>query len=137
MEFYKKWICKIEKVGFYSKIDKKFYTNWCKYSKYFVRASVSREAKFLAFNISKHYFIYFNTSFYNISNIKGSIFLQLHLNIIIFILSLCFFLSILIRVSPFLYVSLPFPKQTHHFLLYPSKPTTIATTMTSTASHHH
>ena len=39
-----------------------------------VKAFTSRMLKFFAFNNSKHYFIYFNTSLYNIPNIKSSIF---------------------------------------------------------------
>ena len=29
MRYFEKWICKIEKVGFYVKIDKIFYLSWC------------------------------------------------------------------------------------------------------------
>ena len=39
-----------------------------------VKAFTSRMLKFFAFNNSKHYFIYINTSLYNIPNIKSSIF---------------------------------------------------------------
>ena len=39
-----------------------------------VKAFTSNNLKILAFGNSKHYFIYFNNSLYNSSNIKGSIF---------------------------------------------------------------
>ena len=62
-----------------------------------VRAFSSMIVKILAFSISKIYFIHFNISLYNTPNIKGSIILPLHLNILFlfflyvsFILSLCF-----------------------------------------------
>ena len=47
------------------------------------RAFSSTIVKILAFTISKHYLYNFNTSFYNIPNIKNSFFffLQIHLNI--------------------------------------------------------
>jgi len=40
----------------------------------FLRAFSSKNANFLAFNISKFYFINFNIPFYNTSNINHSIF---------------------------------------------------------------
>ena len=39
-----------------------------------IRSFLSRESKFLAYTISKHYFLAFNTSLYNTSYMKDSIF---------------------------------------------------------------
>ena len=62
-----------------------------------IRAFPSKNANILAFNILKPYFIYFNLPLYNTSNIKVSIFLAPHLNILY-----------LLFVSLFnLYISLP------------------------------
>ena len=69
-----------------------------------LRAFPSRELKFLAYTISKHYFLAFNISLYNTSNIKDSIFLSLHLNIV-FLFSVSFSLS---SFSLFLFETLPF-----------------------------
>ena len=62
-----------------------------------LKAFSSRMLKILAFNNSKHYFIYFYTSLFNIPNIKCSIFLALHLNIYIFnslMLKICIYFSV-------------------------------------------
>ena len=61
--------------------------------------------KNLLFSNSKSYFIYFNTLFYNTLNIKSSIFLPLHLNII--------YLFFIVSFSLFLFVSL-FSKANPH-----------------------
>ena len=44
-----------------------------------VRVFIVALLNFLTFSTLKNYFIYFTTSFYNISNIKYSIFLLFHL----------------------------------------------------------
>ena len=81
---------------------------------------------------SKSYFIYFNTSFYNIPNIKGSIFLPLHLNI----------LSLLFFFSSFIHTLCLFPYLLLHLFLF-SKAKKSQTTFSqcskpiSTASHPH
>ena len=67
--------------------------------KFRTRAILSTIVKNLAFTISKHYFYNFNTSFYNIPDIKTSIFLQLHLNIISFIIFYSFFVFIFFILS--------------------------------------
>ena len=89
-----------------------------------VRAFSSTVVKFLAFTISKHYFYNFNTSFYNIPNIKHSFFffLQFHLNI----LSLIFLFIFFNYFSLSLYLSLPLS-------LHLSQPTA---QLTPKASHY-
>ena len=82
-----------------------------------VRAFPSRESKFLIFTISKHYFLAFNTSLYNTSYIKDSIF---------FTASFKFFFILYMFLSLSSYMCLSLSLKTHHFLLNPSKPTPIA-----------
>ena len=104
---------------------------------YLLRAFPPREVKFLAYIISKYYFLVFNISLYNTSYIKNSIFLPFHLNIV-FLFS-CFFLF----VSPFLwkpttFFANPHPRLAttghHHWKQKKLKPPTSATTATTTAT---
>ena len=98
------------------------------------RAFPSRKLKFLAFNISKHYFLflfYFNTSLYNIPNIKGSIF---------FITSFkyYFFILLLFSLSSYLCLSLSLKKPTTFFSIQ-ANPLTQPQPQPwlATANHHH
>ena len=98
------------------------------------RAFPSRKLKFLAFNISKHYFLllfFFNTSLYNIPNIKGSIF---------FITSFkyYFFILLLFSLSSYLCLSLSLKKPTTFFSIK-ANPLTQSQPQPwlATANHHH
>ena len=59
-----------------------------------VKAFTSKKLKILTFGNSKHYFIYFNNSLYNSSNIKGSIFHNTTKNYSFISLSLSLSLSV-------------------------------------------
>ena len=63
-----------------------------------VRVFPSKNANILAFNISKPYFIYFNIPLYNTPNIKVSIFLTPHLNIL-YLIFIYLFLPISLSLS--------------------------------------
>ena len=117
-----------------------------------VRAFPSRESKFLVFTISKHYFLVFNTSLYNTSYIKDSIFFTASFKFFFYSLYVSFSL---LSLSAYLCLSLSL--KTNHFLckLTPTisccqpppskkkkkKPTADATTATTiatvTTTHNH
>ena len=86
-----------------------------------LRAFTLRVLKILAYSIKKTNFIAFNTSLYNTSNIKTSIFLTLHLNII----SLLFFIYFLFFLS--LPLSQPNSSKHRHPSQYQQPPQPIAT----------
>ena len=65
----------------------------------FLRAFSSTIVKILAFTISKHYFYNFNTSFYNILNIKTSIFFTTSFKNYFFIIFYSFFVFIFFILS--------------------------------------
>ena len=94
-----------------------------------LRAFTSKILKFLVFNNSKHYFIFFNNSIYNSSNnssnIKNFIFFNTSFNFfypLYFFFSLCFFLSLPICVS-LLWSSCERPPPGPFFLWCWAKPT--------------
>ena len=64
-----------------------------------IRAFSSTIAKFLVFTISKHYFFNFKISFYNIPNIKTSIFFTTSFKYYFFIIFCSFFVFILFILS--------------------------------------
>ena len=76
-----------------------------------VRAFPSRESKFLVFTISKHYFLAFNTSLYNTSYIKDSIFFTASFKFFFYSLYVSFSL---LSLSAYLCLSLSL--KTNHFL---------------------
>ena len=76
-----------------------------------VRAFPSRESKFLIFTISKHYFLAFNTSLYNTSYIKDSIFFTASFKFFFYSLYVSFSL---LSLSAYLCLSLSL--KTNHFL---------------------
>ena len=65
----------------------------------FLRAFSSTIVKILAFTISKHYFYNFNSSFYNILNIKTSIFFTTSFKYYFFIIFYSFFVFIFFILS--------------------------------------
>ena len=73
-----------------------------------LRASTVVELKFLAFNNSKSYFIYFNTSLYKSLNISDSIFLPLHLNILSFSLFVSLFITLSMWPTFFTFLTVQF-----------------------------
>ena len=76
-----------------------------------VRAFPSRESKFLVFTISKHYFLAFNTSLYNTSYIKDSIFFTASFKFFFYSLYVSFSL---LSLSAYLCLSLSL--KTNHFI---------------------
>ena len=104
-----------------------------------LRAFSSTIVKILAFTISKHYFYNFNSSFYNILNIKTSIFFTTSFKYYFFIIFYSFFvfiffilslsgLTISLSLPLSLFVSLSQPSNhTHHWPLATTIPTTITT----------
>ena len=73
-----------------------------------LRATTLVELKFLAFNNSKSYFIYFNTSLYKSLNISDSIFLPLHLNILSFSLFVSLFITLSMWPTFFTFLTVQF-----------------------------
>ena len=83
-----------------------------------VRAFLSRLPKIIAFSIYKPKFIVFNTSLYNTPNIKTSIFLILHLNILYLLCFIHFLLLFLtLPLSLFPTVSPSFSTRSRSFSL--------------------
>ena len=113
-----------------------------------VRAFPSKFLKNLIFIISKINFITYNTPLYNISYIKTSIFLTLHLNILsllFFIHFLLLFLTLRMSLSPTIspsfstrsrsfFISLIFCSQKLHGLSFSNSSPLITATATTTAT---
>ena len=117
------------------------------HTRFFI-AFLSKFLKNLAFIISIHNFITYNTLFYNISYIKISIFLTLHLNILSLLFFIHFFLLFLtlpMSLSPTIspsfstrsrsfFLSLIFCSQNLHGLSFSSSSPLITATATTTAT---
>ena len=104
-----------------------------------LRAFSSTIVKILAFTISKHYFYDFNTSFYNIPNIKHSIFFTTSFKYSFF--KFFFFLNFSLSLCLSLPLSLHLSQPTASHCQPPPQssltPIPIATTATTKPTTHH